>query len=95
MASPSIRPAGKGSSPDPTEWRVVLRDQASQQMERLMANTGHSMQSLVEISITLLEIVADATQQNRKVLLATKSGRPLEEIAIPRFDPRGLVCIYH
>jgi hypothetical protein len=65
------------------EWTITLSGQASQELARIMDLTGHSIERLVAISISLLGIVADARHEGKLVFLATRSGRLLRQIFIP------------
>jgi hypothetical protein len=65
------------------ELNVQITDDASQELQRLRQITGHSVDGLLAISIGLLILVADAEKFGNKVLLTSRSGRPLKEIIIP------------
>jgi hypothetical protein len=64
------------------KWVVTLEDEASLEMKRLTAATGHSPESLLEISLALLGIVVDAKKSKYSIYL-THRGIPFEELSIP------------
>lgn len=79
--APIIDP--KATNPSHEPWTITLCGEASGQIDRLSDATGHSVESLLEISISLLGIVADAKSGKRKIFLSTRRGVPLKEIVIP------------
>lgn len=80
-------PIAQTSLPDPqagsTEWTIKLKDEASSEMEQLMADTGLPFETLVRASITVLRILTDAKKDRQKVVITALSGRPLKQIVLP------------
>jgi hypothetical protein len=63
---------------------VTLVDEAAATVNAIADSTGESVESLLEISITLLKILVESKKIGRRVVVTTRWLWPIKELTFPR-----------
>ncbi len=76
-----------GVAPSPIELSFNLDVDATAELRRISAETGVSPESLLQVALRFLFIAADARGKQRRMLVTSPFGRPLQELIIPIAQP--------
>ena len=76
-----------GVAPSPIELSFKLDVHATDEVQRISVETGVSPESLLQVALRFLFIAADARAKNRRMLVTSRSGRPIQELIIPVAQP--------
>ena len=72
-----------GPESEAQEWTIEIHGEASKELARVMSLTGHSMERILAIAISIVGLIVDARQIGNRVFTVTRGGRFLKEIFIP------------
>ncbi|MGI8742559.1 MAG: hypothetical protein ACR2NN_08310 [Bryobacteraceae bacterium] len=63
---------------------ITLVDDAAAEVADLTESTGLSAEQLFEIAIRLLRVAATSDSLGRRMVITTKSFRPIKEVIFPK-----------
>lgn len=64
-------------------YSFTLDQESASEIQRISAQTGVAPNQLIGVALRMLSITAEARVKNRRVLVTSNSGYPVEEIVIP------------
>jgi hypothetical protein len=71
-----------GVAPSPVELSFKLGHDATDEIQKVSAETGVSTDALLQIALRLLFIAADARSKDQRLLVTSRSGFPIKELVI-------------
>jgi hypothetical protein len=71
------------SEAEPERISILLKDDAAFRLGELRRRTGLPFESLIGIAIGLLEILVNASDKGRRLLLVSRWGIPLRSLFLP------------
>jgi len=66
------------------QYNIYFTDDAAAELHDLSDSTGLSIEALLEVSLRLTRIVAEARSRRRRVVVTTNSLSPIEELTLPK-----------
>lgn len=73
-----------GVAPSPIELSFKLDVHATGEIRRISVETGVSPENLLQVALRFLFIAADARANKQRMLVTSRSGRPIKELIIPK-----------
>jgi hypothetical protein len=65
------------------ERTFVLNAEAAEEVNKLASEAGLPPSSIIGVALRIFSLASEAKRKNRKVLITSRSGYPIEEICIP------------